>query len=52
LPSSRSYLFDNSGKEHRLIAEFKAGTLVAIAEEIPNWFLSHVWSERDLRGEQ
>jgi predicted ABC-type ATPase len=38
--SSRSYLFDNSGKAHRLIAEFERGRLMALSKELPAWLVN------------
>jgi len=38
--SSRSYLFDNSGKAHRLIAEYEGGRLVALSKELPAWLVN------------
>jgi predicted ABC-type ATPase len=35
--SNRAYLFDNSEKQHRLVAEFEDDRLVAAAVRIPNW---------------
>jgi predicted ABC-type ATPase len=36
--SSRAYLFDNSGAEHRLVAEYEAGKLTRRVEDLPRWF--------------
>lgn len=36
--SSRAYLFDNSGPEHRLVAEYEAGKLTRRVEDLPRWF--------------
>jgi hypothetical protein len=39
----RAYMFDNSGKEHRMIAEFQSGHPVHIDhEKQPAWFVEHV----------
>jgi predicted ABC-type ATPase len=38
--SNRSYLFDNSGKSHRLIAEYEDGKLISVSEELPGWFVN------------
>jgi predicted ABC-type ATPase len=46
--SSRAYLFDNSGKTHRLIGEYEAGKLVAVSEELPGWFVDTGLLERDI----
>jgi len=40
--SNRAYLFDNSEKEHLLIAEFKDGKLVWVDQDPPGWFVTHV----------
>jgi predicted ABC-type ATPase len=40
--SSRAYLFDNSGEEHRLIAEFDQLRMVQVAAEPPGWFIKYV----------
>lgn len=40
--SDRAYLFDNSGKEHCLIAEYDAGRLVRAADPLPGWFVTHL----------
>jgi predicted ABC-type ATPase len=40
--SHRSYLFDNSGKAHRLIAEFDEHQLVQASSQLPAWFVRHV----------
>jgi predicted ABC-type ATPase len=37
--ANRAYLFDNSARHHRLIAEFEEGTLVAASEQLPGWFV-------------
>jgi predicted ABC-type ATPase len=37
--ASRAYLFDNSTKHHRLIAEFEEGQLIAASEQLPGWFV-------------
>jgi predicted ABC-type ATPase len=36
--SSRAYLFDNSGSEHRLVAEYESAKLVRRVEVLPRWF--------------
>ena len=36
--SDRAYIFDNSGKAHRLIAEYQSGNLIAAARSLPSWF--------------
>ena len=38
--ASRAYLFDNSTKHHRLIAEFEEGNLIAASEQLPGWFVN------------
>jgi predicted ABC-type ATPase len=48
--SSRAYLFDNSQDRHELIAEFDAGRLVKISQELPGWFVKSVLSHADLMG--
>jgi predicted ABC-type ATPase len=48
--TSRAYVFDNSGRAHRLVGEFEAGKLVAVAEELPGWFASAVLSQADIAG--
>lgn len=40
--ASRAYMFDNSGKSHRLVAEFEAGQLIQVSEEPPNWLVAWV----------
>lgn len=37
--STRAYIFDNSGKEHRLVAEYLDAKLVKIADDLPQWFV-------------
>jgi predicted ABC-type ATPase len=48
--STRAYVFDNSGKEHRLIAEYLDARLVKVADDLPQWFVDAVlkkpWSVR------
>jgi len=39
--SNRAYLFDNSGKGHRYIAEFEDGKLVSATPNQPNWSIKH-----------
>ena len=42
----RGYIFDNSGKEHRLIAEFQNGRVVELYEDpLPRWFVEAVWKK-------
>ena len=41
--SHRAYLFDNSGKTHRLVAEFENDRIVLLADQQPNWFGEFVW---------
>jgi predicted ABC-type ATPase len=36
--SDRAYLFDNSGRSHRLFAEFESGQILHLAAEPPEWF--------------
>ena len=36
--SDRAYLFDNSGRSHRLFAEFESGRVIHIAADPPEWF--------------
>ena len=40
--ADRAYFFDNSGLQHRLVAEFESGALVKAAEDLPNWFVEGV----------
>lgn len=40
--STRAYLFDNSGRFHRLIAEFNSSKLVRVAHDAPAWFVGSV----------
>lgn len=42
--SYRSYLFDNSGKDMKLIAEVHDGNLKIVADSIPNWVHRYVFS--------
>jgi predicted ABC-type ATPase len=37
--ANRAYLFDNSGKAHRLIAEFAEGQLAAVSASPSAWFV-------------
>ena len=39
--STRAYLFDNSGEQHRLIAEYDAAKLVKAADDLPHWFVDN-----------
>ena len=43
--SDRAYLFDNSGKSHRFIAEFEGGRLARVSEDLPAWFVTYVLSK-------
>ena len=36
---SRAYLFDTSGRKHRLIAEYEGGKLKNAADDLPQWFV-------------
>jgi predicted ABC-type ATPase len=47
--SSRAYLFDNSGQEHRLIAEFEDARLISISPNLPGWFVKAVLNRKDGR---
>lgn len=38
----RAYLFDNSGKEYELIAEFYNGDLEIKTDHLPHWFIQYV----------
>lgn len=38
----RAYLFDNSGMQHRLVAEFESANIVLASTDLPNWFVDHV----------
>ena len=40
--STRAFLFDNSGRQHRLIAEFEAGKLLRADDDLPQWFVNAV----------
>jgi predicted ABC-type ATPase len=40
LHSNRAYLFDNSGRAHRLIAEYESNVLVSASPSLPNWFVN------------
>ena len=44
--SDRAYLFDNSGKEHRFIAEFESNKLIRISQDLPNWFVDSVLNKQ------
>lgn len=35
----RAYLFDNSGKKHRLVAEYEGANLIQVAQDLPNWLV-------------
>jgi predicted ABC-type ATPase len=35
--SNRAYLFDNSEKSHRLVAEFEEGKLISVSDKPPGW---------------
>jgi hypothetical protein len=48
--SSRAYVFDNSSKDRRLIAEYESGKLVALADSLPAWFAETVLRQADLAG--
>lgn len=39
---SRAFLFDNSGKQMKLIAETYQNQLQIKSDELPNWFVKHV----------
>ncbi|HEX4793510.1 MAG TPA: hypothetical protein VH370_06945 [Humisphaera sp.] len=49
--SSRAYLFDNSGEEHVLVAEFEETQLVRVISSPPDWFLDF-WKSRSKRRQQ
>lgn len=38
----RAYLFDNSGKDYQLIAEFYKGDLEIKTDHLPQWFIQYV----------
>jgi predicted ABC-type ATPase len=40
--ANRAYLFDNSAKAYRLVAEFEENKYVRIAESPPGWFIASV----------
>ena len=40
--ADRAYLFDNSAKAHRFIAEYEAGRLTTLSDDVPNWFATAV----------
>jgi predicted ABC-type ATPase len=44
--STRAYVFDNSGSEQRLIAEYEEGTLVKAVANLPAWFVNAVFPAR------
>jgi predicted ABC-type ATPase len=46
--SDRAYLFDNSERNHRLVAEYDGGNLVAAASLLPNWFIRTMLHARPL----
>lgn len=37
--STRAYVFDNSGRNYRLIGEFENSRLIQAAQDLPNWFV-------------
>lgn len=44
--STRAYLFDNSGKYYKLLAQIDYGKNVEIlVEEIPNWFVKYLYNK-------
>jgi predicted ABC-type ATPase len=45
--ASRAYLFDNSGKSHRLIAEFDGGILAKHFPPYPDWYVQ--WQSNRMR---
>ncbi len=47
--ANRAYLFDNSEKQHRLVAEFENQVLVAGASRLPNWAVGVLTPETDSR---
>jgi predicted ABC-type ATPase len=40
--SSRAYLFDNSGRQHVLVAEFEEGRARHVARDVPSWLAKNV----------
>ena len=40
--ADRAYLFDNSAKAHRLVAEYAGGRLTTLSEDVPSWFATAV----------
>jgi predicted ABC-type ATPase len=40
--SSRAFLFDNSARDHRLVAEFENGKAVILDRDLPAWFVTNV----------
>jgi predicted ABC-type ATPase len=47
--STRAYIFDNSGRELRWVAEVTAGkTLELKTEHLPLWFQKSLWDKIDL----
>jgi predicted ABC-type ATPase len=40
--SNRAYLFDNSERSHKVVAEYENGTLVRVTKEPPLWFAKYV----------
>lgn len=46
--SDRAYLFDNSGAEHQMIAEFERAKVKSIEADLPGWFVRTVLAQSDL----
>jgi predicted ABC-type ATPase len=46
--TDRAYLFDNSTKSHRLIAEFESAKLIRVSENLPAWFITSVFNNLPL----
>lgn len=44
--SSRAFLFDNSGKSHRFIAEYEENRLIRAMRDLPSWFVEAMLVER------
>jgi predicted ABC-type ATPase len=44
--SCRAYLFDNSGKVHRLIAEYENAKLIMAARQLPQWIIEFALNKK------
>lgn len=45
----RSFMFDNSEKSHRFIAEYEAGQLIRVQKPLPSWFVTALLSPQGAR---